>query len=136
MTRTDRPLASRVILPVVWLSVLAMCGGHKSSASPSPTPTPAPGPWTLTWSDEFDGADGSRPDESRWAWDVGGDGWGNRELQTYTTRADNAVIQQGNLVITARAEHFTGADGIARDYTSGRLRTQGRFVQTYGRFEA
>src|SRR5262249_56754068 len=61
---------------------------------------------------------------------------GNRELQTYTTRADNAVIQQGNLVITARAEHFTGADGIARDYTSGRLRTQGRFVQTYGRFEA
>ena len=90
----------------------------------------------LTWSDEFEAADGSRPDDSRWVYDLGGGGWGNRELETYTNRAENAAIRNGALVITARAERFTGPDGIARDYTSARLKTQGRFAQTYGRFEA
>src|SRR5262249_13974417 len=121
------------------VAVLAMCGGQKTSASqaPSPAPTPVPaGPWQLTWSDEFNGADGSRPDESTWAYDLGGHGWGNQELETYTDRAENASIQGGALVITARAEHYAGTDGIAREYTSGRLKTQGHFSQTYGRVEA
>ena len=79
---------------------------------------------------------GSRPDESRWVYDLGGGGWGNQELQTYTNRADNAALRDGALVITARAERFTGSDGIARDYTSARLKTKDRFAQTYGKFEA
>jgi beta-glucanase (GH16 family) len=133
MTRTQRLIASRGLLPTLSL-MLAMCGGHSSSASPSPTPTP--GPWMLTWSDEFDGPDQSRPDQSRWAYDIGGGGWGNQELETYTNRVENAAIEQGALVITARAERYTGPDGIARDYTSARLKTQGHFTQTYGRFEA
>jgi beta-glucanase (GH16 family) len=66
----------------------------------------------------------------------GGAGWGNLELQTYTDRPESAVIRGGALVITARAERFTGRDGIARDYTSARLTTKGRFAQTHGRFEA
>jgi beta-glucanase (GH16 family) len=69
-------------------------------------------------------------------YDLGGGGWGNQELQTYTNRADNAVLRDGLLVITARAERFTGSDGIARDYTSARLKTKDRFQQTYGKFEA
>ncbi len=92
--------------------------------------------WTLVWSDEFDAPDGSRPDPAKWVYDLGGGGWGNEELQTYTDRAENASIQDGHLVITARAERFTGGDGIAREYTSARLKTLGRFAQTYGRFEA
>jgi beta-glucanase (GH16 family) len=138
MSRSD----ARPIVPVLCLSLLAMCGGHSSSASPTPTPAPTPtpgpppGPWMLTWSDEFDGADGSRPDESRWTFDIGGGGYGNQELETYTSRPDNVTIEKGALVITARAEHFTGPDGIPRDYTSARLKTEGRFGQTYGRFEA
>jgi beta-glucanase (GH16 family) len=88
----------------------------------------------LSWSDEFDA--GSRPDESRWVYDLGGGGWGNQELQTYTDRAGNATVRDGALVITARAERFTGGDGIARDYTSARLKTKGRFAQTYGKFES
>lgn len=116
--------------------VLAMCGGGRAQSGPSPSPlTPADG-WGLSWSDEFDGADGSRPDESRWVHDLGGDGWGNQELQTYTSRAENAVVRGGHLVITARSETHRGADGIARAYTSARLKTQGRFSQRYGRFEA
>ena len=133
---------AHAIVPSLCLSLLTMCGGHSSSASqtpaptPTPTPAPPPGPWMLTWSDEFDGADGSRPDESRWTYDIGGGGYGNQELETYTNRPDNVTIEKGALVITARAEHFTGPDGIPRDYTSARLKTEGRFGQTYGRFEA
>lgn len=115
---------------------LAVCGGRASDSGSPALPSPQPAGWTLTWSDEFDGPNGSRPDESRWVYDLGGGGWGNQELQTYTGRAENAVIRDGALVITARAEPFTGGDGIAREYTSARLKTRGRFSQTYGRFEA
>ena len=119
----------------LWLATwsLAVCGGGASD-EPVPQPSPQQSSWTLSWSDEFDA--GSRPDESRWVYDLGGGGWGNQELQTYTSRADNAVLRDGALVITARAERLTGTDGIARDYTSARLKTKDRFAQTYGRFEA
>jgi len=131
-SRLDRRGTAAVVLSIV---ALAVCGGPR--AAPAPTPNGSgSAPWGLTWSDEFDTANGTRPDESRWVYDLGGGGWGNQELETYTSRADNAVIRDGALVITARAEHFTGADGIARDYTSARLKTQGKFSQAYGRFEA
>jgi beta-glucanase (GH16 family) len=131
----------RATAPFLALVAFAMCGGQKSSASQSPAPTPSPTPvpsgsWRLSWSDEFNGADGSRPDESLWAYDLGGKGWGNQELETYTDRAENASIQGGSLVITARSERYTGTDGTPRDYTSARLKTQGHFSQAYGRVEA
>ncbi len=62
--------------------------------------------------------------------------WGNNELETYTNRTQNAHVQDGNLVITANKETFTGSDGITRQYTSARLKTAGLFEQKYGRFEA
>jgi beta-glucanase (GH16 family) len=125
------------MLPLAAISALAVCGGEKTSAAPSPIQEPAaPAGWQLSWSDEFDAPDGSRPDPSRWMYDVGGNGWGNNELETYTNRADNARIEKGALVIIARAERFTAPDGTPRDYTSARLKTLGRFAQTYGRFEA
>jgi beta-glucanase (GH16 family) len=92
--------------------------------------------YTLVWSDEFGGRDGSLPDAAKWTYDIGGDGWGNQELEYYTKSAQNAQIEGGNLVITARAETYTGADGLTRNYTSARLKTQGLFSQAYGRFEA
>lgn len=94
------------------------------------------GTWTLTWSDEFNGANGSSPDPAKWVLETGGRGWGNQELETYTNRLENAQIQNGDLVITARRGTFTGKDGITRDYTSARLKTAGKFSQKYGRFEA
>jgi len=92
--------------------------------------------YTLVWHDEFDGPNGSRPDPKKWTYDLGGGGWGNQELESYTNRAENAHIENGNLVITARKENFEGSDHIAREFTSARLKTQGLFSQTYGRFEA
>ncbi|HEV2348889.1 MAG TPA: glycoside hydrolase family 16 protein [Terriglobia bacterium] len=90
----------------------------------------------LVWSDEFNAPNGSVPDRRKWTFDIGGKGWGNNELESYTRRRQNAHIQDGMLVIQARKEPYTGKDGVARNYTSARLRTQGLFSQTYGRIEA
>ncbi|MDR3673290.1 MAG: glycoside hydrolase family 16 protein [Holophaga sp.] len=135
----------RLLLPcLAALAVLVGCGGGGGASStvtstvtstPTPTPTPAPG-WVLTWSDDFGGTDGTRPDPTKWTCELGGDGWGNGELESYTSLAQNAQIQGGNLVITALKETYTGADGITCGYTSARLKTQGLFSQTCGRFEA
>jgi len=92
--------------------------------------------WNLVWSDEFDSADASLPDAKKWKFDVGGGGWGNRELEYYTDRAVNASLNNGKLVITAQREEYAGADHVARSYTSARLKTQGLFAQTYGKFAA
>lgn len=88
----------------------------------------------LVMSDEFD-IDGA-PDSSLWTYDLGNGtaqglpaGWGNNELQTYTSNSENVEVQNGLLVITARESNSGG-------YTSARIKTQGLFEQQYGRFEA
>src|SRR5258708_1090711 len=94
--------------------------------------------YTLVWSDEFNGADGSSLDASKWTYDigVGGNGWGNNELETYTNRTQNAHNQSGNLVITAPKETYAGTDSVNRNYTSAPLKTPRPFNPPYGRFEA
>jgi beta-glucanase (GH16 family) len=89
--------------------------------------------WELVWSDEFEGAAGTSPDNTKWVFDIGrgpnNDGWGNNELQTYTRSTENVKLDgKGNLMITA-----TGGGG---SFNSGRIKTLGKFSQTYGRFEA
>lgn len=92
--------------------------------------------WILAWSDEFNGPNGSGVDATKWTLEVGGDGWGNQELEYYTNRPQNSRVQDGNLVIQAQTEKYKGPDGVTRDYTSARLKTAGKFSQAYGRFEA
>ncbi|HEY2933636.1 MAG TPA: glycoside hydrolase family 16 protein [Acidobacteriota bacterium] len=84
----------------------------------------------LIWSDEFDGPAGILPDSARWAYDLGGGGWGNRELQVYTNSTQNVFLDgSGNLVIRAvRATNGT--------YTSARLVTREKFEPQFGRIEA
>jgi len=94
------------------------------------------GNWVLTWSDEFDGPDGSAPDPRKWTVETGGGGWGNNELEYYTARRTNSRVEKGNLVIDALQEKFTGPDGVTREYTSARLKTEKLFTQKYGKFEA
>ena len=113
----------------------AGCAAHV--VAPATAPASPGARWTLAWSDEFDGPAGARVDPARWVTLTGGHGFGNNELQSYTDRAENASLSgDGQLLIHARREPFQGADGIAREYTSARLKTQGRFEQMYGRFEA
>jgi len=93
--------------------------------------------YTLRWADEFDGPAGNVPDQAKWNYDIGGNGWGNNELETYTRRSDNAFLDgDGHLIIRVVKETLTGPDGIKRDYTSARLLTKGKFTQRYGRLEA
>jgi len=131
------PLTSCVLILVVLLATSAPARHRPSfphTAQSAPPQTSFH--WTLTWSDEFNTPNNSTPDLSKWTYDLGGGGWGNQELETYTSRPQNAQIHNGSLIITARKEDFTGADGIPRNYTSTRLKTQYRFSQAYGRFEA
>ncbi len=75
-------------------------------------------------------------DQCRTAPETGGNGWGNNELEYYTNRVQNVQISDGNLVITARREGYSDSEGVFRGYTSARLKTEKKFQQTYGRFEA
>jgi beta-glucanase (GH16 family) len=125
-------LAPPVVLALLATAILLLSCGSATSVLPAP---PATG-YTLVWSDDFTGADGTSPDSSKWTYDIGGNGWGNNELEYYTNRSQNAQIKSGNLVITAQKETYTGADGVTRSYTSARLKTQNLFAQSYGRFEA
>ena len=126
--------ARAVLFGVCW--VLSSCASPSRAVDPAATPSPASG-WTQTWSDEFDGPAGATIDATHWTFDVGGGGWGNKELESYTDRPKNAHLSgDGSLVIDVLREPFTGPDGIARDFTSARLKSQGLFAQAYGRFEA
>jgi hypothetical protein len=80
----------------------------------------------LVWEDDFN-TDGA-PDATNWTYDLGAGGWGNGELQTYTNTADNAKVEGGSLIITAKAD---GSGG----YTSARLKSEGLRQFTYGRIE-
>ena len=87
--------------------------------------------WELTLDQTFDGPKGQAPDPKVWGRDVG-PARQNGELQTYTDGPANAFLDgEGHLVIEARREPKEG-----RAYTSARLKTEGKFEQRYGRFEA
>lgn len=91
--------------------------------------SPVSSGWKLIWSDEFS-KDGL-PDSSRWGYNVGGNGWGNNELQYYTDKDTmNACIKNGVLHITARKQQ-TGSNS----FSSARLLTKNKFAFTYGRVE-
>jgi beta-glucanase (GH16 family) len=117
-----RALRSLAVGGLCLVAILAGCGKGGGPAAPM----------VLAFSDEFDGPAGSRADPARWVNDVGGNGWGNNELEYYTNSTRNAALDgNGHLVITALAESMGG-----RSYTSARLNTEGLFAQAYGRFEA
>src|SRR5262245_3446119 len=56
----------------------------------------------LVFRDEFTGTPGSAPDTTKWRTEIGGNGWGNQELEYYTNSTDNAYLDGGgSLVIKA-----------------------------------
>jgi len=84
---------------------------------------------TLVWSDEF--SENGHPDSSKWSYDVGGDGWGNNELQYYTENdLDNARVEDGYLIIETLKETRG-----SKNYTSARLVTREKGDWLYGRVE-
>lgn len=113
------------------LASVFFLAGNLAYAGSNPSQLPdGPGtPRKLLWSDEFSGTVDSKPDPSKWTYDLGANGWGNKELENYTDRPENAFLDgKGHLVIRAIKDegHFTSA----------RMKTQGLFSFTYGRVEA
>jgi beta-glucanase (GH16 family) len=91
----------------------------------------------LIWQDNFTGPAGASPNPEKWSFDTGGSGWGNDELESYTSRPVNAELDgHGHLVITARRETYTGSEGVTRHYTSARLQTLDELRFKYGLVEA
>ncbi|MBT8446273.1 MAG: glycoside hydrolase family 16 protein, partial [Gammaproteobacteria bacterium] len=115
-TETDTPVQSDGCEYGVY-------GGYES-------PTSYPG-YDLVWSDEFDGNALNLAD---WTHEIGDGcniglcGWGNNENQYY--KAENTVVSNGVLVIEARLE-----DAGNRNYTSSRIKTQGKQSFQYGRID-
>jgi beta-glucanase (GH16 family) len=130
-------LRPRTIRSTFAAAVLVAAGLVAASGPGAPPAEAAIG--GLVWSDEFNAAAGTPPDGSKWLRETGGHGWGNNELEYYTTSTSNAAHNgAGQLVITARRENPANYQcwyGTCQ-YTSARLNTSGRFTQTYGRFEA
>lgn len=83
--------------------------------------------YQFVWSDEFDGV---QLDRTNWTYDVG-DSWPNGELESYTDRPDNSVVQNGCLVIIAKQEQYN-----SNNYTSARLRSQTKADFLYGKMAA
>src|SRR2546429_435659 len=99
MLQTPSQRAPGFLLAAIVLSALS-CGG-------APLEPSAIKSWTLVWSDEFNGAGGSAPDASQWAYDTGGKGWGNNELECYTNRLHGNYWQgpRHSACLASRAEH-------------------------------
>lgn len=87
----------------------------------------------LVWSDEFD-VDGAL-DAAKWFHQtqlpIPGS-WYNGEIQHYTNRTDNSVVNNGIMSLTAKKETFTD-QGHTKQYTSARLNS--KFAFKYGRVE-
>jgi beta-glucanase (GH16 family) len=135
-----RHIAQRTKRAPTWVPTTSKHTSTVTASSvprPDPVQQPASSSPHLIWSDEFNGSAGTSPDATKWGFDLGGNGWGNNELQSYTSRPSNASLDgQGHLVITARGETYTGSDGVTRGYTSARMQTLHTFQFLYGRMEA
>jgi beta-glucanase (GH16 family) len=93
---------------------------------------PVTNQWNIVWSDEFNG---NSINPNVWTFETGNGGsnpgWGNNELEYYTSRTNNVYEAGGLLHIVARKESYGGFN-----YTSARMKTQGLYSPpVYGRFE-
>ena len=88
------------------------------------------------WRDEFDLPPGSGVDPAKWTHDLGASGWGNNELQTYTTDRANCEIVEDSEATGGRALVLRAIRDANGGYTSARLKTQGKFSTRHGIVEA
>jgi beta-glucanase (GH16 family) len=88
--------------------------------------------WNVVWSDEFNG---NSLTTNNWTYDIGNGcpnlcGWGNNELEYYTSNTQNVYVTNGFLHIAALKQSYDGFN-----YTSGRIKSLGLYYTTYGRIE-
>lgn len=86
----------------------------------------APDGYKLVWEDDFNG---TALNENNWNIEVSGTGGGNQELQYY--RKENVSVADGNLVLTARRENYSG-----KSFTSGRINSNQKAAFKHGIMQA
>jgi beta-glucanase (GH16 family) len=91
---------------------------------------------TPVWQDEFNQPVGTGPDPAKWVHDLGDNGWGNKELQTYTASRENSFVAADPEATDGRALVLKAVRTPGGGYTSARLKTHGKFATGYGRVEA
>ncbi len=109
------------LLPIAL--VLAVTGAAALAVNANAAVPPTPTGWTLSFADDFNGANNTLPSGANWIIDTGTSypggpaNWGTGEVQTYTNSTAN--LRQdgaGNLVITPIRS--------GSSWTSGRIETQ------------
>lgn len=128
---------TRILVYFFFVVLVASCDSPEDL---SDCRFPADYKYRLVWSDEFEG---NALDTTKWSFDLGdgcdrgeGDelcGWGNNELQYYTDRPENVKVEDGKLIITAKAESPLYEDEFA--YTSARLVTKNKGDWRYGKID-
>ena len=91
---------------------------------------------TPVWQDEFNQSVGTGPDLAKWVFDLGDNGWGNKELQTYTDTRENSFVVADPEATDGRALVLKAVRTPSGGYTSARLKTHGKFAIGRGRIEA
>jgi beta-glucanase (GH16 family) len=133
-----RPILLFALLGALQLLLTVGCAERTVQIGVPHTP---PG-WTLTFEEDFDGPVGAAPDQLRWLHDVGGVGWGDKQLQYYTDSTENSYLDgSGNMAITARQTSSSHPCWYGPcHYTSARIVThqsdRSTFAQAFGRVEA
>jgi len=118
-----------VVLLVIFFSSLAFaCSKDTNITEPNVEDSTKVEGYTLVWNDEFD--INGKPDDSKWGYDIGGHGWGNNELQYYTSDSVNVRVNNGKLEI--EAQYYENA---AIKYTSARLVTREKGDWLYGKVD-
>ena len=121
-----------VVLAVLSCATIVAFAAAPKDAAPADG-SGTPDGWKAVWTDEFDSTE---IDRKKWDFDLGNrlpsgqPGWGNGELQHYTSRPENTRVADGMLHIRVVRELYEDAP-----FTSARLKTKGRFAKRYGRFE-
>lgn len=122
----------RLIVFVLIMACLSFACDKKNPAEKTNTPEVVDG-WRLTWSDEFEGSGApsalkwDRPEYNRRNNDSGPDGWWLKD--------DSYLDGEGNLVIRCRKIPNRNDDNDGYDYSTGAVRSKGKFEQVYGKFE-
>ena len=107
-----------------WIfPVLALATGLRADPPPA-------------WQEEFNQATNSGPSAATWSYDLGGGGWGNAELETYTNSRNNSYVTDDTDATDGKALVIRAVKASDGSYTSARIISSGLFATQYGRIEA
>jgi beta-glucanase (GH16 family) len=106
------------------LDYRAIVANNSGSATSAIATVTVPSGWALVWGDDFNG---TNLDTTKWTPFVGNTTGGQ---VYYTGRTNNVYVANGLLHLVAQQESYGG-----QPYTSGQVRTEGKYWKKYGHIE-